>query len=180
MALRLLLRIIVVVFYLDNIFYGSAQLVNGLYILNLENVIYNINTKRSKTNDSNQTYLWHCCLGHISEKRISKLHKDGFFDSFVFKQLDVCESCLLGKMTKAPFNGKSERASDLLGLIHSDVCGPMNTQARSGFQYFITFTDDFSLYGYVYLMRPKFEAIEKFKEFKNEVQNQLGKSIKAL
>ncbi|KAK8694436.1 hypothetical protein V6N13_071988 [Hibiscus sabdariffa] len=83
-------------------------------------------------------------------------------------------------MTKAPFNGKSERASDLLGLIHSDVCGPMNTQARGGFQYFITFTDDVSRYGYIYLMLHKSKALEKFKEFKNEVQNQHGKSIKAL
>ncbi|KAK8680564.1 hypothetical protein V6N13_109506 [Hibiscus sabdariffa] len=56
----------------------------------------------------------------------------------------------------------------------------MNTYARGGFQYFITFTDDFSRYGYIYLMRHKFEALEKFKEFKNEVQNQKGKSIKAL
>ncbi|KAK8560307.1 hypothetical protein V6N12_013106 [Hibiscus sabdariffa] len=83
-------------------------------------------------------------------------------------------------MTKAPFSGKGERASDLLGLIHSDVCGPMNTQARGGFQYFITFTNDFSRYGYIYLMRHKSEALEKFKEFKNEVQNQHGKSIKPL
>ncbi|KAK8621230.1 hypothetical protein V6N13_067671 [Hibiscus sabdariffa] len=72
-------------------------------------------------------------------------------------------------MTKAPFSGKGERASDLLGLIHSDVCGPMNTQARGGYQYFITFTDDFSRYGYIYLMRHKSEALEKFKEFKNEL-----------
>ncbi|KAK8547477.1 hypothetical protein V6N12_031614 [Hibiscus sabdariffa] len=83
-------------------------------------------------------------------------------------------------MTKAPFSGKGERASDLLGLIRSDVCEPMNTQARGGFQYFITFTDDFSRYGYIYLMRHKSEALERFKEFKNEVQNQHGKSIKAL
>ncbi|KAK9044560.1 hypothetical protein V6N11_058458 [Hibiscus sabdariffa] len=94
--------------------------------------------------------------------------------------MDVCESCLLGKMTKAPFNDKVERASDLLGLIHSDVCGPMNTQARDGFHYFITFTDYFSRYGYIYLMRHKSEALEKFKEFRNEVQNQHRKSIKAL
>ncbi|KAK8971909.1 hypothetical protein V6N11_027676 [Hibiscus sabdariffa] len=86
--------------------------------------------------------------------------------------MDVCESCLLGKMTKAPFNGKGERTSDLLGLIHSDVCGPMNTQVRGGFHYFITFTDDFSRYVYIYLMRHKSEALEKFKEFRNEVQNQ--------
>ncbi|KAK8636397.1 hypothetical protein V6N13_124143 [Hibiscus sabdariffa] len=71
-------------------------------------------------------------------------------------------------MTKAPFNGKGERASDLLGLIHSDVCGPMNTQARDGFHYFITFTDDFSRYGYIYLKRHKSEALGKFKEFRNE------------
>ncbi|KAK8597307.1 hypothetical protein V6N12_065778 [Hibiscus sabdariffa] len=82
---------------------------------------------------------------------------------------------LVRKMTKAPFSGKGERASDLLGLIHSDVCGPMNTQARGGFQYFITFTDDFSRYGYIYLMCHKSEALERFKEFKNEVQNQHGK-----
>ena len=71
----------------------------------------------------------------------------------------------MGKMTKAPFNRKGERASDLLGLIHSDVCGPINTQAKGGFQYFIPFTDDFSRFRYVYLMRHKSQALEKFKEF---------------
>ena len=101
-------------------------------------------------------------------------------DSFDYESHETCESCLLGKMTKAPFTGKGERASDLLGLIHTDVCGPLNTLARGGFQYFITFTNDFSKYGYVYLMKHKSESFEKFKEFKNEVQNQLGKSIKIL
>ncbi|WVZ97784.1 hypothetical protein U9M48_043296 [Paspalum notatum var. saurae] len=45
---------------------------------------------------------------------------------------------------------------------------------------FITFTDDFSRYGYVYLMRHKSESFEKFKEFHNEVQNHIGKTIKFL
>ncbi|KAK9004412.1 hypothetical protein V6N11_002213 [Hibiscus sabdariffa] len=83
-------------------------------------------------------------------------------------------------MTKAPFSGKGEQASELLGLIYSDLCGPMNIQSRGGFQYFITFTDDFSRYGYIYLISHKSEVLEKFKEIKNEVQNQHGKSIKAL
>ena len=83
-------------------------------------------------------------------------------------------------MTKTPFTGQSERANELLGLIHSDVCGPFSSTARGGFQYFITFTDDFSRYGYVYLMKHKSETFEKFKVFKNEVQNQLGKNIKTL
>jgi transposase InsO family protein len=66
----------------------------------------------------------------------------------------------------------------LLGLVHSDVCGPMSISAKNRSRYFITFTDDFSRYGYVYLMRHKSESFEKFKEYKAEVENQLGKNIK--
>jgi hypothetical protein len=94
---------------------------------------------------------------------------------FDFESFDMCESSLLGKITKAPFTSQSERVSDLLGLVHIDVCGPMSSIARGGFQYFSTFTDDFSRYGYIYLMRHKSKSFEKFKEFHNEVQNQLGK-----
>jgi transposase InsO family protein len=62
--------------------------------------------------------------------------------------------------------------------MHSDVCGPMSISARDGSRYFVTFTDDFSRYGYVYLMRHKSESFKKIKEFKAEVENQLGKKIK--
>ena len=68
----------------------------------------------------------------------------------------------------------------LLALIHSDVCGPLSSQARGGYEYFATFTDDASCYGYVYLMRHKSEKFEKFKEFRHEVEKQTSKSIKTL
>ena len=42
------------------------------------------------------------------------------------------------------------------------------------------FTDDYSRLGYVYLIKYKSKAFEKFKEFKNEVEKQIGKSIKIL
>ena len=83
-------------------------------------------------------------------------------------------------MTKRPFNAKGRRAHELLELVHTDVCGPISTQAKGGYEYFVTFTNDYSKYGYVYLMRWKFEAFEKFKEFRAEVENQLGKQIKAI
>jgi hypothetical protein len=152
--------------YYNDILYAHCPLVNGLYILDLEDKpVYNINAKRFRPNDLNPTFIWHCRLGHINEKHIQKLHKYGLLSLFDFESFDTCESCLLGKMTKAPFTSQSERASDLLGLVHTDVCGPMSSVARGGFQYFITFTDDFSRYGYIYLMRHKFELFEKFKEF---------------
>ena len=167
-------------FALNDITYCVARLFNGLYVLDFDyTLIYNVN-KRLKENDSNQTYLWHCRLSHINENRISKLHNDGFLDKFDFKPYNQCDACLLGKMAKAPFTKQGERANERLELIHSDVCGPMRSMARGGFYYFITFTNDFSIYEYVYILRHKSESFEKFKEFKDEVEKQLGRSIKTL
>ena len=56
----------------------------------------------------------------------------------------------------------------------------MSANAKGGYLYFITFTDDFSRYGYVYLMKYKSESFEKFKEYRNKVEKQIGKSIKTL
>ena len=56
----------------------------------------------------------------------------------------------------------------------------MSIQARGGYEYFITFTDDYSRFGYMYLMKWKSEAFEKFKEFRAKVENQLGKHIKVI
>ena len=95
------------------------------------------------------TYLWHCRLGHIGVKRMKKLHADGLLESLDYESLDTCEPCLMGKMTKTPFSGTMERATDLLEIIHTDVCGPMSVKAHDKYHYFLTFTDDLSRYGYI-------------------------------
>ena len=56
----------------------------------------------------------------------------------------------------------------------------MSTSARDGYEYFITFIDDYLRYEYIYLMSHKPEAFEKFKEYKAEMDNHRGKSIKSL
>ncbi|KAL0439621.1 UNVERIFIED_CONTAM: hypothetical protein Slati_2445100 [Sesamum latifolium] len=76
--------------------------------------------------------------------------------------LPTCESYLKGRMIQKPFVGQSTIAKGLLHLVHTDVCGPLYTPARVGFSYFITFIDDHTWYGYVYLMRYKSEAFGRF------------------
>jgi IS30 family transposase len=70
------------------------------------------------------------------------------------------------------------RASKLLELVHSDVCGPMKTTSRGGARYFVTFIDDFSRKIHVYLLRTKGEVFDKFKEYKALVDNQTDMKIK--
>ena len=116
-------------------FYGHAPLVNGLFLMNLErNVthVHSVNTKRCKVDNDSPTYLWHCRFGHIGVKRMKKLHTDGLLESLDFESFDTCEPCLMGKMTKTPFSGTMERATNFLEIIHTDVCGPMSVEARGG------------------------------------------------
>nr|GEX73878.1 retrotransposon protein, putative, Ty1-copia subclass [Tanacetum cinerariifolium] len=167
------------------VFYFNAIPSNGIYEIDMHdlvpnvNSIYNVSTKRAKHN-LDFTYLWHRRLAHISKKRIKKLQQEGLLRSTDDESFDQCVSCLLGKMTRKSFPHRPERASDLFRIIHTNVCGPLRHVSRQGASYFITFTNDYSRYGYVYVLKHKHEVFETFKVFKNEVENQLEKTIKAL
>ncbi|GKB14646.1 retrotransposon protein, putative, ty1-copia subclass [Tanacetum coccineum] len=108
------------------------------------------------------------------------LQRDGLMQPTHDESHKKCKSCISGKMARKPFPHQVERDKDLLGLIHTDVCGPFRTVSREGANYFITFIDDFSCYGFVYLMKHKHEVFETFKVFQNDVENQLDKKIKAI
>ena len=161
---------------MNKTFCGPTPKVNGLLDLDCSDThINNIDVKICKVDNDSATYLRHCRLGHIGVKCMNKIHASGLLES-----LDACEPRLIGKMTKTPFSGTMERATDLLEIIHTDVCGPMSVEARGGYRYFLTFTDDLSRYGYIYLMKHKSETFEKFKEFQSKVQNHRNKKIKFL
>ncbi|CAL2240845.1 unnamed protein product [Prunus armeniaca] len=91
----------------------------------------------------------------------------------------VCIECVKGKLTNLRKKGAT-RSEKLLEIIHTDICGPFPTQTHDGFKYFITFTDDFSRYGYVYLISEKSKALDMFKVYKAEVENQLDSKIKVV
>ncbi|GJZ36949.1 zinc finger, CCHC-type containing protein [Tanacetum coccineum] len=105
--------------------------------------MYNVSNKRAKIN-LDSSYLWHCRLGHISKKRIEKLQHEGLLNSTDIQSLGKCVSCMSGKMARKPYSHQVKKAKDLLGLIHTDVCGPFKIVSRQGASYFVTFTDDFS------------------------------------
>ena len=127
--------------YMNKTFNGHTPNENSLLDLDRSDThIHNIDAKRCKVNNDSATYLWHCRLGHIGVKRMKKLHKDGFLESLGYESFDACEPCLLGKMTETPFSGTMEQATDLLEIIHTDVCDPMSVDARGKYRYFLTFT----------------------------------------
>jgi len=45
-------------------------------------------------------------------------------------------------------------------------------ESMDGYDSFITFTDDYSRYGYIYPINKRTEALDKFKIFNAKVENQ--------
>ena len=80
-------------------------------------------------------------------------------------------------MTKKPFP-KVERNSKLIKLVHSNICELNWVVTKGGKRYFITFINDYCCCIFVYLIRTKDEAFEKFKEYKYIVENKKRKKSK--
>ena len=68
--------------------------------------------------------------------------------------IGICKGCVVGKHPEHKFDrGKAIRASCILGMIHSDIRGPMPTTSMNGSRYILTFIDDFSRYTWVFLSK---------------------------
>ena len=74
----------------------------------------------------------------------------------------------------------ANRTSKVLELIHTYICGPFPKVFWNGQQYFISFINDYSRYGDIYLIKDKSQSLDMLKAFKVEVENQLKKRIEAV
>jgi len=91
------------------------------------------------------------------------------------------ERCHLGKQSRNSFLGSvSQRVSSPFALVHSDIWGPSRVKSNLGFQYFVTFIDDFFKMHLVIFNENRSELVSIFQSFFNEIKNQFGVSIRIL
>ena len=111
-----------------------TPIISMKYDMELNNSMVIVPSKRNE-HFSNPKRLWYIRLGYINLNKINRLIKDGILDNLVLDPMLVCESCIEGNMTKSPFPSKGNRFDNLLELIHTDVCGPINIRAQCGYEY---------------------------------------------
>ncbi|KAL5544596.1 hypothetical protein UlMin_008380 [Ulmus minor] len=76
--------------------------------------------------------LWHKRLGHVSERGLHELEKQGLFGSEKLGGLDFCEHCVYGKATRVKFSKSSYVTKETLGYVHSDLWGPSQKESLGG------------------------------------------------
>ncbi|GAU42392.1 hypothetical protein TSUD_296900 [Trifolium subterraneum] len=127
--------------------------------------------------------LWNRRYGHLNFKSLSMLNSKNMVLGLpsVIAPVDTCTTCLLGKHPRSSFKSNFPmRSSEVLNVVHSDICGPIDVLSTGGNKYFITFVDEYSMMIWLYHIKAKSEAFEVFKRFKTLVEKQSDKSIKVL
>ena len=160
---------------------GTGKLVGSLYVLDT------VEPKKHFTHKANVATLklWHERLAHVNSKGIAEMARKNVVKGLKYEgsdKTDVCAPCIHGKLprTVIPRERSSDRSTELLHLVHSDVCGPLETRSLAGSRYFITFKDDRSSWLVTYPMSRKSEAFSKYKSFKAMAERQTGRKLRIL
>ena len=92
----------------------------------------------------------------------------------------ICEVCCKCKIHQLPHKPSNRTEKDVLGLVHSDTCGPIQNASLGGASYFATITDDKTRYTQVTMLKRKSDVFKAFVEYKANVERITGKKIKRL
>lgn len=161
----------------NKVIIANAKLYNNMYKLNT------VTGNAYVVNSENQTDIitWHKRMGHLNLADVKRLESCAEGITITNKDVNVvCVPCCEAKQTRLPFPNFGSRAKALLEIVHTDLCGPMETPSAGGAKYFITFIDDYSRRVYVYFLKNKLDITLVFKKYKDEVENELEKKIKVL
>lgn len=152
-----------------------ADVVNGVYKVRMPKYAMSTSTVSGDT--------WHRRLGHVNSNYLNQMSEAVEGLNLVEKvniTKSTCSTCCEGKQSRLPFKHVGTRADDVLKVIHTDICGPMEVSSIGGAKYFLLFIDDYSRMIFVYFLRNKSDALACFKEFKAKVENQTNKKIKTI
>ncbi|XXG43978.1 hypothetical protein AAC387_Pa01g3888 [Persea americana] len=104
---------------------------NGLYFLQ-GSTITGAAAVSSSDSDSEITKLWHMRLGHMSERGMDELTKQGLLCGKKTGKLDFCQHCIFGKQYRVKFRTAVHRTKGTLDYIHSDLWGPSRVPSLGG------------------------------------------------
>jgi hypothetical protein len=153
---------------------------NGLYQLHGETITHCSEVLSCTTSHSPLVMKWHKRLGHFHVQGIRRMIQARLVTGLSKMTLsDVSgETYMRGKQSRKPIlKIKTTTTSQVLELVHTDICGSFHVKSLGGAQYFISFIDDFSRKTFVYFIHTKNEALEKFQAFHREVERQTKKKL---
>ena len=157
----------------------SSMKRDGLYIVNEKSDC----AMATREATDNGLLKWHQRYGHVNVNDLKKMKNDeivrGMDFSSKVNNLN-CEICAKCKIHVLPFKQSDSREEEKLGLVHSDICGPMKIESLGGGKYFVTFIDDCTRFTEIVILNKRSDVLQAFKNYKCKMELQTGQKIKKL
>lgn len=128
-------------------------------------------------------WLWHARFGHVNFGALRKMGREGLVRGMPqLEHVDqLCDACLAGKHRRTPFPQRAlRRSTEVLQLLHGDLCGPITPPTPSGNRYFLLLVDDYSRYMWIALLPSKDGAPTAIKRIQAAAERKTGKLVRAL
>lgn len=143
----------------ERVISGNYQ--DGLYYLQGYVSKAEVNIKKA---EPNMNGLWNLRLEIMSIANMNFLVKKGYLQIKEVGNLKSCEGCALGKSHKHRFKKAKHTTEGIFDYVHFDLWGsPLTPESPSGCKYFISFIDDYSKKVWLYFLKAKDEAFDRFK-----------------
>ena len=135
----------------------------------------------ASTTELDKVVLWHKRLGHVSNRSLNELFKQGLLGKDYVDHLEFFEQCVYyGEASRVKFETGVYRTKQTLDYVHSNLWGPTSVQSHCGSRYFLSIVDDFSRRLWVYILKNKSAAFERLKDWKVLIEKQTDRKVKRL
>jgi transposase InsO family protein len=155
----------------------NARTSNNIYVLS------EIGNEKCCLEKEYESWLWHRRMGHMHFDNLVKVNKreENKEMPHITKPTNtLCKHCQQGKKTKTKFKSKEYSTKRPLEIVHTNLVGPTTTKGLKGEKYFMLLVDDYTRMNAVFFLKNKSEAFEKFKIYKEMVENEMDSRIKCL
>ncbi|MDV3193968.1 MAG: DDE-type integrase/transposase/recombinase, partial [Sweet potato little leaf phytoplasma] len=122
--------------------------------------------------------IWHRRLGHLSDRVLSHVLKFCNEKASINEIPTFCDACQFGKPRSLPFKLSNSHTSAPLELIHCDLWGPSSVSSSSGYNYYISFVDNFTRLTHIFPLKRKSKALSAFIQYQSLVGNRFEKRVK--
>jgi len=90
----------------------------------------------------------------------------------------ICGICAQGRQHNEAGTKRREKCREILAIVHSDLCGPMQTVGLNGERYFVILIDEMSGWVSIALLNTKDGALKAFESYRARAEKSSGKVIK--
>ncbi|GJX62341.1 retrovirus-related pol polyprotein from transposon TNT 1-94 [Tanacetum coccineum] len=130
---------------------------------------------------SMKSWLWHRQLNHLNFETLNELARNDLVRGLPKLKYDkdhLSPSCQLGKSKKATHPLKKKNTNtEVLHILHMDLCGPMRTESINGKKYILVIVDDYTRFGWVRFLRTKDETPQQIEMFIVTTQRALNATV---